>query len=601
MYTSYIICFLFVVAVVFLQIIIAFCLNWKADQGNTFFDKLGNIVRRKSIGFLFKGLVDLTIIICFIFGIHSDIFSGYDKNKSNTKQNYNWLNTRDIVRFPVDQIKLRSSSNDIVTSLDLNDIHGLNFPEKINFVIINDKTASVDTSTEFETQASVLRKGFLDYLNKGRVAAKRINETEATKLNDIILLGLVKRVYELKKYNPHIEVNLSLNCYLGNDKMKSLRQISNLTNVDPKNDDQIIDEIDQDRDSLRSYQVSRLDTTDLVFVLNQINTVLNDHGYQKNNTIVVFISDFIHEKKITSFDYSVKQFRKNILSKIHQLCLIQYPYKKGRTDSDNKFKESVSYMVKKMFNDNFNNIYNYPLVTEQYMKDPVGYEMILNSLKFTNDIDNRFPDSTTYAYFYKPALFNTTLNATFCSIQIREKGTYNVVLRTSNPADNNTTFVRIDGENEFLFVDEPVMMTFDTDWQSKKMITYNFNSDCNYFLEVSRNDTQDYRQFRFPIVFREVLPKTSSQILLVSYMFWFLMAFFFCILFCKMMIDSFFEWSIGTKIYFFLFVSAKFFLLFNTLEVVWLNPETRPHVIGMLMLAAVAIIFFIKYLITGKK
>jgi len=550
-----------------------------------------SIIKNLALKNVFKALIDLSIVIGFIFGIHADILAGYDKNKNNSIQNYDWLNTRDVMRFPIDQLKLKDSAASLKVSTEVK-YADIGKPTKaIHYYILNDKTGSIENSKEFADYSKVLRQGFSDYINEGRSQDSSL-DTKSLLLNDLITLCMIKRLYDVKKNNSELKIFLSSNCYIGGDSVKSIGSSARFDEVKDISNTELITKINLLNKILATYKAKNYEGTDFSVLLHEINTNLSQ-GQGEINAVVIFISDFIHEKDLPTLEYSMKSFCNTNLSKIHQINLLEYPFKKKSNEVDNK-NEAISKSVKDYFTTYMNNIYHYPIKADKYMKDRNGYNSILNCINYTQDLDGHL-DKAHYAYFYKPSLSNTTLNAVSCNLELKDSGEYNLTLRSNVAAQNQIPYLKVGGKDGMLYLNEPAPLTFTRECSVRKVEAYNLSNEANYFLEISRSSPKDIQQIRLPFIFRELLPETSSKILLFCYILWFLALTSASILYLTLVIKKIFTWTNGNKVFYFGFLLSKLYFLAYTVSILC-NATTMGFFVFACMFYVWFFLVFFKYL-----
>ncbi len=339
---------------------------------------------------LSKILVLSFAVITFIFGIHSEVFSSYDKYIVNLESQYNWLSPIDIINFPFHQYIINTKGEYPENIIDFSEGLKENYPKR-KMVILLDKTGSI-TNNENEKGKKEIKEELLEYL-KGTINgfAEKL-DNKKIEIQDLYLLtALEKLTKEDEKEKTHIEVLI----YAGTEGKRHCieKKVDEIFNGD-------IDEDRKKRDSVILKCLTALTTLNSEQNQQEINKRYTDfHGLanalkqprflgdgMKNYDHLSFfiLSDFIHEESASR--KSIKDVEKawsGMGNLISQLNLILF---------DNSKKEEtfkyVSTEVKEIFKKNFNHLYFFEF--DEYLSNKLSTTEKINVM-FSSVHDSKTP------------------------------------------------------------------------------------------------------------------------------------------------------------------------------------------------------------------
>ena len=101
-------------------------------------------------------------LIAFIFGIHSDVFSSYDKYNIKIDTQYDWFSFKDILRFPIDQYGINKVNQYPEDTIDFSEGLIKDYPAR-KITIVLDKTGSISKKIDI-TRGNKLKDSLINPL-----------------------------------------------------------------------------------------------------------------------------------------------------------------------------------------------------------------------------------------------------------------------------------------------------------------------------------------------------------------------------------------------------------------------------------------------------
>ncbi|GGG14166.1 hypothetical protein GCM10011344_13490 [Dokdonia pacifica] len=467
-------------------------------------------------------------LITFIFGIHADVFSSYDKYTANLDRQYDWFSIEDILRFPVEQYGINVKDLYPSNIIDFQDNIITEYPTR-KITILLDKTGSIKDSKE-----SKIKQRLVNKLNDQIYDFEKHIDTSTIKVEDLFLLTALEQLTRDEKRNlTHIEVLI----YTGSEKnVKVVNHIEKALKID-------YDEYD---DSTRSKaiidclkKINVYNTDDYKKIINNRftdfyelgkelkapkfigNGTTRNNGYGKkyDHTSIILLSDFYHEEAF--LDKNVKDVENvwyNIRNRVSQLNLISF--NNSNTSSSSKY---VSKAIKETFRRNFNHLYFFEY--EEHLDNQLAIDEEINTM-FSTVIDAKVAQPLITYHSWNKQDYKFDYKG---EVQIlRQNGDRDLVVGFANrirpknyikPYD----YITISKESSSNSPDEIKLY----EYQKGKL--KGSNSDIyeisflvdeieskNFFLEYSYPNTS--YAVRHPILFKPVLPVTACLYLFALYL-----------------------------------------------------------------------------------
>ena len=205
-----------------------------------------------------------------------------------------------------------------------------------------------------------------------------------------------------------------------------------------------------------------------------------------------------------------------------------------------------------------------------YLRRKNSPEIFTYILSHTVDYKEASPQKSII--FYRPNFGKNTISRAESRIVINQPSSYILSLRSNSINYDEVAGVNYEFENEpddafkLMMLDEPTSMAI----KPTDTLRFIFNTslsnarDCEHFLEISKKGT--LKKYRVPIIFRNILPKTSCIWLVIIYFISFLLVF--TILF--LLIEKTYENWWGRK------MNPIERLLFNIPGSIWFFCSTSP-------------------------
>ena len=332
-------------------------------------------------------------LITFIFGIHADIFSSYDKYTTNLNRQYDWFSIEDILRFPIEQYGINIGEIYPDNSIDFEKDIIKEYPRR-KVTILLDKTGSIKNDNE-----SKIKKSLITKLSDEIYEFERHIDTTSIKVEDLFLLTALEQLSRDEKRNStHIEVLI----YTGSEKNKGvINHIEKVLSIEyNKYDENHRNEIVinclkrinyYNTDEYKKIINSRY--TDFYELGNELkapkfigNGTSKNNGYGKkyDHTSIILLSDFHHEEKFLNNNVKdVENVWHAIRNRVSQLNLISF--NNSNTSNSSKY---ISKAIKETFRRNFNHLYFFEY--EEHLDNQLAIDEEINTM-FSTVIDAQNP------------------------------------------------------------------------------------------------------------------------------------------------------------------------------------------------------------------
>jgi len=452
-------------------------------------------------------LIILFAVIAFFFSIHANILSQHDDKEDGLF----WFNVRNIINFPIEQLSNNNSQykkNEIKFPT-----HNINNNAVPKFVFVIDKTLSTELEPIYKQKEDLYIKNFIDEIKKDlRNTPSLLKPIENNKSyidllkntpSDLLLVGCIQQLYKLYGNNIEYEV------LIYNGEKENEKKYQEFQHIGSKKDTKKTEEFGS---FLQKYQNIKNPTgSDRKTNLNKIISELDHNSYVSDSTqtIITIICDFYHEEETESF-YKLDKSLYNLSKRptICQLNLIElYGSKKNNAAIITRtmnlcakyFKHTYLYKYEQrnIFNENSNDFSCYIASIMQIAKQS---------------------DSTKINFYYpfKQGVFSKTNQ---CEIKFPAgKYTLNIRNESTNKSTNNICISFKDKKNNshFLLTDEhPIVERLGENDATYELTMNAENIPYNCFLEISSENNRNKTQF--PLVFKELVPKTICYVLILIY------------------------------------------------------------------------------------
>ena len=278
------------------------------------FSESYNYIKKSHIPNYTAALLVCFAFVGFVFGIHDDVISSFDDKHF---VEYNWFNTYDIFKFPIDHYHMnKSSKNNLVSEIDFTELESSknensSFPE----LMVIDKTGSNAILGTTGTES------LLSQLNI------KCQDLQPNNHNDAILLFSLLNFYTLNKGKEYCSAII----YEGDTdhgKTANFKYPLGSKSWQKIIYENICDDMQKVCDDLDDSQNSNEVLTDFGSLLEMIGSMLDDTDVNTNKVKITMVSDFYHDDRTTSFidlKLRLKDFHDTYNSRISQLNLIIFP------------------------------------------------------------------------------------------------------------------------------------------------------------------------------------------------------------------------------------------------------------------------------------
>lgn len=447
------------------------------------------------------------VIIAFIFGIHTDIFSSYDRYNSNNKTQYNWFNPNDIFKFPIEQYGINAKNKFPTDTIDLSNPKKIKI-KKRKVTIVLDKTGSLffkKDSKNYKTSLEVSLK---------RKLKNKLHELNLknTKIEDLFLLTAIEKLSKDSIIKTHIEVLI----YTGSEQFNPNNiyhkpSFDGILNKKTLNTvfNKVLKDI-QKLNSQKQQQIINTRCTDfhgLIKLLNEEKFTGRDEE-KFNHKKLIFLSDFKHEEYNSNKTFQeVSTQLEKLNNNINQINLIIF-------ESSTRENTIAAKKIQSLFKKTFNNLFFYEFRAQLKNDIPNEDEISLMFSSVTDDdqyvtLYNSFQNQT-YKSDYKGSVFIKGFDKDFIF------GFGNRLKPSSYIKGYNYLTIKNDNDSPkklYPFVKKSIE-------KSEKAYTLSFITDekesKNLYMEFNFPNTSTHI-IRQPITFKSVLPTTSCLYLILFY------------------------------------------------------------------------------------
>jgi hypothetical protein len=448
----------------------------------------------------------LLALIAFIFGIHADIFSSYDKLNNKLSQSYDWFDPADIVRFPIEQYQINRRyfpKNEI----NLDSSVSNRYDRK--FTIVIDKTKSTE-SNSFAKRISQKLKSSLQTELQSSVSQNQL-ELQSLMVEDLFVLTAMKQLSQ----NSNSKTILEVIYYLGDGSIQSPYDVDI-----PLTKNNLCESVQK---YLSFYSQKILNAPKGRYTnFNEIIKALTQSNFLGDNQTIFsnlyFLSDFEHEEESGSsfaeLNESLHSFNNSKSISVSQINLLKI---KGKSNSPDKVNTTLN-----LFRQNFNHLYFYEFSEEQtyFEENPV---QAISSIFSSTKPDSKQQPIYLY-YLWNDTLTHSDFQGRLTLNTADFKGS-NVILGLRDKVEvnsnaNYTGYILLNGLKTKVFPFTSAEFFF----ENNKSFQVTFNTDSkdnkNYYIELS----QPGNTFKVsePLILREVLPATSCVYLIYLYAFLFI-------------------------------------------------------------------------------
>lgn len=462
-----------------------------------------DIVKHSFIKFLSGVILLLIALIAFMFGIHADIYSSYDKLNTQLHSSFNWFDPIDIIKFPTEQYGINHGKfPDYTVNVNCND--RIN-PQTTKYTFVIDKSLS----TEKSDLTKSLVKSYVDVLSKnlGEECSKRKVDFSNLELEDLLLC---MALYSISNdvYKDSVQVDLMY--YLGNQNYYTPCRIDNIE-INQKNScSTILNLIDTIQTVVypKVKKIPPTHKTDLAYVasvLNQHSWLQRDKNYYNS---VFFISDFEHEELSGSSFYTLDYKLKNLGSTcgLEHFSLIKM---QGKNNNGAVVNETLE-----LFRKNFGHLYYYE-IDESFNENDNIIAQAKNIFAIVKEDNQPIVfyttwDSISYQFDYRSDFFTDNKENEIFYFGFGNRSHQEIF------KDKSSYGLEINSSKK-LFPYEMVSQQLNYNQKVKLLFSTNRDECRDFFIEV--RDPNSMVKLRKPMVLRETLPVTSCICLIYLYSF----------------------------------------------------------------------------------
>jgi hypothetical protein len=326
-------------------------------------------------------IIILIALIAFIFGIHTDIFSSYDRIDNQASSSYNWFSSTDIVKFPIDQYRMKQSVFPDVNSLiELDSCFSATNKHR-KYTIVVDKTKSTEPNEQTSKISSHIKELFKEELNNHSSCNNSFVSSNLT-IEDLFVLFALRQLSKETEFETKVDIIY----YLGDNIHKPVFEEdvaisgSNFC-TNAKKFVKFINTIkDEDKGNYTNF-------TAIIKNLQNKKHLGEETDHFSN---VILISDFIHDIKSGSPFSKLSEnlnFFENVSTEgsyINQVNLVQVP--------NNNIEDSrVIEMTKGIFRGHFNHIYFYEFFEEETFFKENPFQVVSKIFSTVDKPNNQHP------------------------------------------------------------------------------------------------------------------------------------------------------------------------------------------------------------------
>jgi hypothetical protein len=285
----------------------------------------------RTFSFLISSFIIFATFASILFGIHAGVLSKYEDPKFGEQGLYNWFNPKDIIKFPVNQLKYAQNNNE-PRAIDDEDVKEPN--ENIAYSFILDKTSSIDINTQ---QLNAIKSDIVNR-NENGLTIESLKKFELTDLISLSMLWDIRKKRKTLNDNSHFNNSHKAMIFcVDGDTVQVLKPISGV-NFEYKNildnapfNDIVNGHIDfVNRQTAQPNQVTNLSQ---MFKDLDAKISSDNNNVSKDYHVITIISDFKNEgtDDIVNILKKAKFAQKNF-----QLNLIRLKAKNDNDSSSTK-------------------------------------------------------------------------------------------------------------------------------------------------------------------------------------------------------------------------------------------------------------------------
>ncbi len=461
----------------------------------------------------FSLILTIFAVITFIFSLHGNVFSQYDKPDRKHSEFY-WFFPSHIVEYPVSQ--LRYHEENFLNQVNVSEFN----PDTLekNFVFVIDKSLSTNLARQLKDRAKSFRKQIEERIKRNPTACapldRNLSYIKDLDAADLMLIGLIEQLYMLYDHSPALKEQIHISVVIYNGEK----------------------EIPQPMDELEMLYIDFTLSDDICFFLNgyqQLISKLRNAPRANRNTnfekimreiqsprynnpsaanIITLISDFYHEDKTASFT----AFEKSVLEFSHttyeHLNLIKL--KESEKNSEQDIERTIR-LIKKYCKFILCNEYEHEtiLLAEESDKTQCYISFIMQT-----DYGNK---RNSELNFYHPHTYGKFNHVKKASIRFGQSGLYVLNIMNESMQEQDLYLKLVPLKKEWERPGKPLVVVSNNPvlhhikHENYEMIFEGTDIPHNTYLEIYHQDRQT--KVRLPLVFNELLPKTACYLLILSY------------------------------------------------------------------------------------
>ncbi len=475
-------------------------------------------------------LVISLALIAFIFGIHSEIFSSHDKYNSDIKNSYNWFNPEHIFKFPIEQYGINKNDKYIPVTKIFEDSISPKSTDLRKITIVLDKTASIKSNKNYVKTINNVLVNYLEINNPLKNSKK--DNFKGLNTEDLFLLTALDKISKSKNKTS---VDLlfyagNSNCIspyegsqvLGNENLSSLMIdcISTLTDINNNNNSN--NSNSNNKESIK---------TNFSFLLNKIASPAYTSKMKavNQNSSLIILSDFVHEEITGSSFESLNYKLQSLGEKFNQVNLIKFT-------GNGKHPEWAKTTIE-LFRKNFNHLYYYEfndiLIEKPELTDRSFPSQISKMFSYSFDAKSSKPITFYHSWNLENYKYDYNGLINFHQKSPHKKFTIGYGY-SRNSIENSEYSYLLKNKKNKIYAFEYSNHIIENDIDIPLSFITNKIESKNYFLEIHNIDSANMA--RIPIIFKPVLPITSSVSLVFLYLFFgisstFIIIYFYWLLF----------------------------------------------------------------------
>ncbi|WP_167289299.1 hypothetical protein [Paraflavitalea devenefica] len=432
-------------------------------------------------------------VICFVFGIHSSVFSSYDIfNSREIDSGYDWFNSFDVIRFPFDQLTIASQfspeSHLPVSAKYDNTLIG-------HYYFVVDKSGSMALDSVSVKKFASLKEILLDSIKNNKFSPKNDVCFNNLEIEDCILVSLVLSLYHAPNQYPK---SFTIDFYLGKDSTVSL------TDEELKTDTLTFSKFLGLYCTKKPKINKKSESSDFTSICSRMmkKNILDP----ARSHMVTIVSDFKHEvaasrKTLSELGYSIDRLNEK---HVYQLNIVKVNgFAVNMTEADptiNRFRQ-------------LSDKTNYYELDDLYIKSENPFEFIRS---VTYPVVEDTLSSIIFYYPCKQGGFNSNsvTKVMFDSIA-KPLDLYIGVKEQDIYMPDESVYLRATEYNYLAKLSRPMKVPVYPDIPLVLEFPHGDKICGEYYMEVYGNFIG--KRIKIPIMFKEVLPPTSSIVLVFLY------------------------------------------------------------------------------------